>query len=121
MDSFARKKVSSSTLVEVIVAMLIASIVFSFTFSILLNVTGNAPMVSKSCACLVGNSFLEQMKCKPEVSLNGQVDKWQGWFIHKSIKEYKGLVGLRMMEVKVIDANGTEKAVCRCLSRSYEN
>ena len=110
------QKIKSSSLIEVIVAMLISSIVFSFAFSIIINVTSVSAMTSNSYYNLAALGFMEKIKSEPEQVLL-QEEKWQDITIYKTISDYNEIHGLNIIEVRVFDAAGKERAVSCLLSR----
>jgi len=112
------QKLKGSSLVEVIVAMLIASIVFAFTFTIISNVSVHSGLLSRAYYDTMAYSVLEKMRRYPSDFRHEKVVETEHVFVHSTILSYPEDGRLEILEVRIVDGNGKEKAIYRCLNRS---
>jgi len=112
MMKTGKKKIVSSTLIELIVAMLIANIVFFFSFSIIMNsLSGNKMMKEYKAQILVSNYI-----CKEKINKNfdNEVVELEEMSIYKIIEPDRSVFNLYKMTVQVIDKNGILLSESKC-------
>lgn len=110
------KRISCSTLIEIIVAMLLANILFFFSFSIVLNALGGNNLVKEYKSQLLANSYItKEVESK---NFENKSIEWESVRLEKQVISITNNPGLSKMTIIIKDKTGKQLAESKCFIRN---
>nr|WP_321355535.1 hypothetical protein [uncultured Draconibacterium sp.] len=118
-DKKINRRISCSTLLEIIVALLLANIVFFFSFSIILNSLSGNFMIREYKAHLKAYSFLTEEVL--EKNFESKVIEFSNLNLQKEVQSVENEPGLLLFDIYVTDRTGKELVDLKCFIRNEKN
>lgn len=110
------KRISSSTLIEIIVAILLANIVFFFTFSIILNALGGNNLIKEYKSQLLANSYItKEIESR---NFENKSIEWESVRLEKQVISIINNPGLSIITITITDKTGRQLAETKCFVRN---
>jgi len=108
-----RRRLKSSTLIEVIVAMLIANIVFFFCFAITMEALNGNKMMKEFKAETIGYNFMVRESANQQ--LKDETFEYADMILVKAVEPDPQAANIYRMTVQVADKSGRILSESKCL------
>jgi len=110
------KRINSSTLIEVIIAMLISSLVFAAGISVVLNSLNGSILRKEYYYYLMAKSVL--VKKRSEQDMQSRIISYDMYVVKEEVVDCSLKEGLKLLTVEIIGLDGEVIAISRCIMRS---
>ena len=107
-----KRRLKSSTLIEIIVAMIIANIVFFFCFSIIMGALSGNKMMKEFKAETVGSNFIVGEKIRRK--LKDESFEYGDLTLIKTVEPDENVVNLYRLTIQVTDIDGRILSETKC-------